>query len=56
MFNFTVGHNGNFAAAAIAEKNLVDYSFMVTRFFLVNLETGEMTKLVENPGKLGKLV
>lgn len=56
VFNFTVSPNGKFAAAAIAGKNLVDYSYMFTRVFLVNLETGEMSKLVENPGKLGKLV
>jgi dipeptidyl aminopeptidase/acylaminoacyl peptidase len=56
VFDFTISPDGKFAAAAIAQKNLVDYSYMFKRIFLVNLETGELTKLLDNPGKLGKLV
>ena len=55
VFDFTVSPDGKFAAAAIAEKNLVDHSYMFKRIYLVNLETGELTKLLDNPGKLGKL-
>jgi dipeptidyl aminopeptidase/acylaminoacyl peptidase len=53
VYDFSVSPDGRFAAAAIAEKNLVDYSYMFKRIFLVDLETGEKSLLVDNPGKLG---
>ncbi len=53
VYDFSLSPDGRYAAAAIAEKNLVDYSYMFKRIFLVDLETGEKSLLVDNPGKLG---
>ncbi len=56
VFNFAVSPDGRYAAAAIADKNLVDYSFMFKDIYIVDLETGGKTKLLEVPGKLGGIV
>ena len=55
VYDFSLSPDGRYAAAAIAEKNLVDYSYMFKKIFLINMETGEMTRLVDNPGKLGNI-
>lgn len=55
VYDFSVSPDGRHAAAAIAEKNLVDYSYMFQDIYLVNLETGVMTMLIDIPGKLGRI-
>ncbi len=55
VFDFTIAPDGRFAAAAIAEKNLVDYYYMFKRIHLVDLESGENSRIMENPGKLGNM-
>ena len=55
VFDYSVSPDGRYAAAAIAEKNLVDYSFMFKDIYLVNLENGETTMLIEVPGKMGRM-
>ena len=45
--------DGDMIAAAIAPKNLVDHSYMFKRIHLLDPASGELNKLVENPGKLG---
>jgi dipeptidyl aminopeptidase/acylaminoacyl peptidase len=55
VFDFSVSPNGKFIAAAISPKNLVDYSYMFQRIHLINLETGELSLLIDNPGKLGNM-
>ncbi|MCB2206140.1 S9 family peptidase [bacterium] len=47
--------DGKYIAAAIAPKNLVDHSYMFKRIHLLDVASGELTKIVENPGKLGKI-
>ena len=56
VFDFALSPDKKLAAAAIAPRNLVDDSYMFKRIFTVNMQTGEMKLLVNNPGKLGKMV
>ncbi len=56
VFDFSVSPDGRYAAAAIADKNLVDYSFMFKDIYLVNLETGNKEMMLDIPGKLGGIV
>ncbi len=56
VFDFTLSPDGKTAAAAIANQNLVDDSYMFKRIHTVDMETGEMELLTDNPGKLGKMV
>ena len=56
VFDFVLSPDKRLAAAAIAPRNLVDDSYMFKRIFTVNMQTGEMKLLVNNPGKLGKMV
>ncbi len=55
VFDFVLSPDGRQAAAAIADRNLVDDSYMFKRIHLVDLESGETRKIVDNPGKLGTL-
>lgn len=55
VFDFVVSPDGKYAAAAIADKNLVDDSYMFKRIHIVDLTTGTITKLIDNPGKLGQM-
>jgi dipeptidyl aminopeptidase/acylaminoacyl peptidase len=55
VFDFVLNPDKKYAAAAIAPRNLVDDSYMFKRIHLVNMETGEVTHLMENPGKLGNM-
>ena len=47
--------DGKYIAAAVAPKNLVDHSYMFKRIHLLDPVSGTLTKLVENPGKLGHM-
>ena len=53
VFEFRWSADGSKIAAAIAPRNLVDDSYMFTRHHIIDPETKEITKLVDNPGKLG---
>ncbi|MFN3557198.1 MAG: S9 family peptidase [Bacteroidales bacterium] len=55
VFDFALSPDKTMAAAAIAPRNLVDDSFMFKRIFTIDMHTGEMKLLVNNPGKLGKI-
>lgn len=52
VFDFTWSPDGEHIAAFIADKNLVDDSYMYKNIFLVNPVNGMRTKIVETPGKL----
>ncbi len=52
VFDFVLSPDGRYAAAAIAPRNLVDDSYMFKRIHLVDMETGEIEMIMENPGKL----
>ncbi|MDT8324862.1 MAG: S9 family peptidase, partial [Bacteroidota bacterium] len=45
--------DGRSIAAAIAPENLVDHSYMFKRIHLLDPESGSLTRIVDNPGKLG---
>ncbi len=53
VFNFEWSHDGKSIAAAVAPQNLVDHKYMFTRLHIIDVAAKKMTKLIENPGKLG---
>ncbi len=55
VYDFALSPDKKWAAAAIAPQNLVDDSYMFKRIHLVNMQTGETTLLMENPGKLSSM-
>ncbi len=55
VFEFTLRADGRVAAAAIAPRNLVDDSYMFKRIHLVDMQTGDVELVMENPGKLGNM-
>jgi len=55
VFDFVLSPDSRHAAAAIAPRNLVDDSYMFKRIHLVDMETGEVEMIMENPGKLGNM-
>lgn len=52
VFEFEWSSDSKNIAAAIADKNLVDDSYMFKRLYVIDSETGIKYKLVDNPGKL----
>jgi Tol biopolymer transport system component len=52
VFDFKWNPDGSKIAAALADKNLVDYSYMFKRIYIVDPNNGTRSLLVENPGKL----
>ncbi|MFN3871374.1 MAG: S9 family peptidase [Ignavibacterium sp.] len=52
VFEFEWSNDSKNIAAAIADKNLVDDSYMFKRLYVIDSETGIKYKLVDNPGKL----
>ncbi len=55
VFDITWNPDGKRLAASIAPANLVDHQYMFRRIHIVDAATGVVTKLVENPGKLGTM-
>lgn len=55
VFEFDWSSDSKTIAAAIAERNLVDDSYMFKRIYIVDTETGIKYKLVDNPGKLSQV-
>ncbi len=55
VFDFVLSPDSRYAAAAIAQRNLVDDSYMFKRIHLVDMKTGEVEMIMENPGKLGNM-
>lgn len=54
VFEFEWSPDSKTIAAAIADKNLVDDSYMFKRLYIINTENGLKYKLVDNPGKLSQ--
>ena len=52
IFEFEWSPDSKNIAAAIADKNLVDDSYMFKRLYVIDTETALKYKLVDNPGKL----
>ena len=55
VFDFKWSHDGKQIAAFIAEKNLVDYSYMFKRVYLIDPTSGERILHLENPGKIDEM-
>lgn len=52
VFEFEWSPDSKNIAASIADKNLVDDSYMFKRLYVIDTETALKYKLVDNPGKL----
>lgn len=53
VWDFEFDPTGGRIALAASQKNLVDYSYMFKKIHILDLETEQLTKLTDNPGKLG---
>ena len=55
IFDFQWSPDGKQIAAFLSEKNLVDYSYMFKKVYLIDLETGKRTWHLDNPGKITQM-
>ena len=53
VWSFVFSPDGKWIAAGVTEQNLIDHSYVFQKVHLLNLETRELTRLTDNPGKLG---
>lgn len=53
VFDHQWSPDGTKIACAVAPRNLVDDSYMFQRLHLLDVVSGKLTQLVDNPGKLG---
>ncbi len=53
VWSFRFSPDGKTAAVAASEKNLVDYRYMFQKIHLLDMATQKLTRLTDNPGKLG---
>lgn len=53
VWSFEFSPDGNTIAASITEKNLIDQWYMFRKIHLLDLKTGALRQLTNNPGKLG---
>ncbi len=56
VYDFQWSRDGKQIAAFIADKNLVDYSYMFKRVYLIDTFTGKRSLHLENPGKITQMV
>lgn len=52
VYDFEVSPDGTKIAAAISQKNLIDYQYMFKRIHILDAETGRVIRRMNNPGKL----
>lgn len=52
-WSFQFSPDGKTIAASMASRNLVDHNYMFRHIHLVDVATGNISKLTDNPGKLG---
>jgi dipeptidyl aminopeptidase/acylaminoacyl peptidase len=55
VYDFRWSPNGKQIAAFIADKNLVDYSYMFKRVYLIDTFSGKRSLHLENPGKITQM-
>ncbi len=55
VYDFQWSPNGKQIAAFITDKNLVDYSYMFKRVYLIDTFTGKRSLHLENPGKITQM-
>lgn len=53
VWNLEFSPDGRTIAASISPKNLIDQYYMFRKIYLLDLGTKKLTKLTDNPGKLG---
>lgn len=53
VWSFEFSPDGRTIAAAISPQNLVDHQYMFQKIYLLDIETKKLTRLTDNPGKLG---
>ncbi len=53
VWDFEISPDGNFIAATVSEKNLIDHRYMFRKIYLLDLGTKKLKKLTDNRGKLG---
>jgi dipeptidyl aminopeptidase/acylaminoacyl peptidase len=52
-WGFVFSPDGETIAVAMSPKNLVDHRYMFQKVYLLDIKTGKLTQLTDNPGKLG---
>jgi dipeptidyl aminopeptidase/acylaminoacyl peptidase len=55
LWSFVFSPDGTHIAAGASEKNLIDSRYAFQQVYLIDVATREMTKCVNNPGKLGNI-
>ncbi len=55
VFGFKWSPDGKQIAAFIADRNLIDYSYMFKKVYLIDPVTGERTLQLDNPGKITQM-
>lgn len=55
VYDFELSPDGSKVAIAASEKNLVDDYYMFQRIRILDIETGNVIRRMNNPGKLGKM-
>jgi len=55
VYDFQWSPDGKRISAFIADKNLVDYSYMFIRVYLIDTFTGNRSLHLENPGKISQM-
>lgn len=53
VWSFIFSPEGKTIAAAVSEKNLVDFRYMFQKVYLLDIESKKLNQLTDNPGKLG---
>jgi dipeptidyl aminopeptidase/acylaminoacyl peptidase len=53
VWGFQFSPDGNTIATDVSKKNLIDHRYMFRKIFLLDIATKKLTKLTDNPGKLG---
>jgi len=56
IWSFEFSPDGKTIAAAVSPRNMVDDSYMFQRIHILDLATKTLTKVSDNPGKLGNFV
>jgi len=56
VWSFVFSPDGKTIAAAMSEKNLVDYQYMFQKLYLLDIVSKKFQQLTDNPGKLGGYV
>lgn len=53
VWGFAFSRDGGKIAASASTKNLIDYRYMFSKVYLLDTQTRKLTRLTDNPGKLG---